>query len=197
MVEVWKNERERCLLSADDVTRQLQEFALEGSYRSTQPSSPSGSEEPEPLDLDLLDDALDQFISKYDTELGGFSVAPKFPMPVNLRYLLRLGASISSDGRAYTHTRFGFQDPIPGILGKKSCATAATMALHTMLIMSRSALRDHLGHGFHRYSVTPDWNLQHFEKMLYDNAELLGVYCDAWALSMNPEILGTIYLDYL
>jgi uncharacterized protein YyaL (SSP411 family) len=67
------------------------------------------------------------------------------------------------------------------------------MALHTLLTISRSALRDHLGHGFHRYSVTPDWNLPHFEKMLPDNAQLLSAYCDAWALSRNAEILGTIY----
>ncbi|KAK5087939.1 hypothetical protein LTR05_002155 [Lithohypha guttulata] len=193
MVDVWNRERQRCLLSAEDMTQQLQEFALEGSYRSTRPSSPAGSNDAEPIDLDLLDDALAHFVTKYDRDMGGFSIAPKFPMPVNLRFLLRLGASVRNDGRARTHTRFGFPAPIPAILGKKSCTTAATMALHTLLAMSRSGLRDHLGHGFHRYSVTPDWNLPHFEKMLYDNAELLAVYCDAWALSQNPEILGTIY----
>ena len=199
MIDVWTKERQRCLMSADDVTRQLQEFALEGAYRSTQPSSPTGSDEPEPLDLDLLEDALNHYITKYDRSMGGFSVAPKFPMPVNLRFLLRLGASLGAEGGSNTHTRFGFPSPIPSILGKKSCATAASMALHTLLAMSRSALRDHLGHGFHRYSVTPDWNLPHFEKMLYDNAELLAVYCDAWALSRTPEILGTIYdlVEYL
>jgi uncharacterized protein YyaL (SSP411 family) len=199
MLNVWNTDRQRCLASADDVTQQLQEFALEGNYRSTQPSSPTGSDDPEPIDLDLLDDALEHFTTRYDREFGGFSTAPKFPMPVNIRFLLRLGASVSADGRANTHTRFGFQAPVPGILGKKSCTTAASMALHTLLVMSRSALRDHIGHGFHRYSVTRDWNLPHFEKMLYDNAELLAVYCDAWALSRNPEILGTIYdlVEYL
>ncbi|KAK5951043.1 hypothetical protein OHC33_007796 [Knufia fluminis] len=199
MTDIWTTDRQKCLNSAEDVTRQLQEFALEGSYRSTQPSTPTGSDDPEPLDLDLLDDALSHFVAKYDREMGGFSKAPKFPMPVNLRFLLRLGASIGADGRKTTHTRFGFQAPIPSILGKKACTTAAAMALHTLLAMSRSGTRDHLGHGFHRYSVTPDWNLPHFEKMLYDNTELLAVYCDAWALSRNPEILGTIYdlVEYL
>lgn len=193
MIGVWTKERQRCLTSAEDVTQQLQEFAIEGNYRSTHPNSPTGSNDAEPLDLDLLDDALAHFVTKYDRDAGGFTTAPKFPMPVNLRFLLRLGASIRNDGRARTHTRFGFPSPVPGILGKKSCTTAASMAIHTLLAMSRSGLRDHLGHGFHRYSVTPDWNLPHFEKMLYDNAELLAVYCDAWALSRNPEILGTIY----
>lgn len=193
MIDVWTNQRQRCLTSAEDVTQQLQDFAMEGNYRSTQPSSPAGSNDAEPLDLDLLDDALAHFVTKYDRNAGGFSTAPKFPMPVNLRFLLRLGASIRNNGRARTHTRFGFPSPIPAILGKKSCTTAASMAVHTLLAMSRSGMRDHLGHGFHRYSVTPDWNLPHFEKMLYDNTELLAVYCDAWALSRNPEILGTIY----
>lgn len=199
MLDVWTNDRQRCLASADDVTQQLQEFALEGSYRSTQPSSPTDSNEPEPIDLDLLDDALEHFTAKYDSERGGFTESPKFPMPVNLRYLLRVGASLGADDGGNTNTRFGFPTPIPGILGKKACLTAASMAVRTLLAMSRSALRDHLGHGFHRYSVTPDWNLPHFEKMLYDNAELLAVYCDAWALSRNPEILGTIYdlVEYL
>lgn len=200
MINVWTNDRQKCIVSAEDVTRQLQEFALEGSYRSTAPSSPAGSDEPEPIDLDLLDDALSHFVTKYDRSMGGFSTAPKFPMPVNLRFLLRLGASLGqSGGSGTTHTRFGFPSPVPAILGEKACTSAAAMALHTLLGMSRSALRDHLGHGFHRYSVTPDWNLPHFEKMLYDNAELLAVYCDAWALSTNPEILGTIYdlVEYL
>lgn len=199
MSNVWNTERDKCFLSADDVTSQLQAFALEGSYRSTQPNSPTGSNDAEPLDLDLLDDALEHFTAKYDKVNGGFSDAPKFPMPVNLRFLLRLGASIGADGRAMTHTRFGFPSPVPGILGRNGCARAASMALHTLIAISRSAVRDHLGHGFHRYSVTADWNLPHFEKMLDDNAELLAVYCDAWALSRNPEILGTIYdlVEYL
>lgn len=199
MINVWNTERGKCLLSADDVTSQLQDFALEGSYRSTQPNSPTGSNDPEPLDLDLLDDALEHFTSKYDKRYGGFSDAPKFPMPVNLRFLLRCGAAIGADSGANTHTRFGFPSPVPGILGRDGCVKAASMAHNTLIAISRSAIRDHLGHGFHRYSVTPDWNLPHFEKMLYDNAELLAVYCDAWALSRNAEILGTIYdlVEYL
>lgn len=199
MINVWNSERDRCILSADDMTSQLQEFALEGSYRTTQPNSPTGSNEAEPLDLDLLDDALDHFTTKYDKAHGGFSNAPKFPMPVKLRFLLRLGASIGADGGANTHTRFGFPSPVPGILGRDGCAKAASMAHHTLVAISRGAIRDHLGHGFHRYSVTSDWNLPHFEKMLDDNAELLAVYCDAWALSRNAEILGTIYdlVEYL
>ena len=197
MNEIWTNQRDRCLQSASDITKQLLEFAAEGTLSESDIRArgidADNSDPPEPLDLDLLDDALSHFVSKYDSMNGGFSSSqntPKFPTPVILTFLLRIGASITYPS---THTRFGFPTPIPGILGKESCLQAASMSLHTLLAMSRSGLRDHLGHGFHRYSVTADWNLPHFEKMLYDNAQLLGCYCDAWALGRNPEILGTIY----
>jgi len=188
---VWSTQRDRCIQAAGDITNQLRDFAAEGTH---QQSPLTDSSEDEPLELDLLDDALDHFIERYDSQYGGFVPStpngPKFPNPPNLTFLLRLGAAIAYPS---THTRFGFPAPVPGILGKPSCAEAATIALHTLLSISRSGLRDHLGFGFHRYSVTPDWNLPHFEKMLPDNAQLLSCYCNAWALSKDPEILGTIY----
>lgn len=197
MKDVWATQKERCIQSAADITQQLQAFAEEGTHSASEGSvRTEDTESPEPLDLDLIDDALEHFVTRYDPVNGGFSSspnAPKFPAPVTLSFLLRVGASVSS-----THTRFGFPTPLPGIIGKESCTKAASMVLHTLMAMSRSALRDQLGNGFHRYSVTPDWNLPHFEKMLYDNAQLLNCYCDAWALGRDPEILGTIYslVDY-
>lgn len=197
MQEVWTTQRERCLQSSSDITAQLLAFAAEGihsqSNGSVRDAGATQLDEPEPLELDLLDDALNHFIARYDSIHGGFSAsptAPKFPTPSNLTFLLRIGAAVAQPS---THTRFGFFSPVPGILGQDSCRDAASMALHTLLAMSRSGLRDQLGYGFHRYSVTPDWNLPHFEKMMCDNAQLLGCYCDAWALGRDPEILGTIY----
>ncbi|KPI36611.1 Spermatogenesis-associated protein 20 [Cyphellophora attinorum] len=192
MKDVWATEKEKCIQSAADMTSQLKAFAEEGTHSSSEGSQQSeDSDPPEPLDLDLIDDALEHFKTRYDSINGGFAAsptAPKFPAPVTLQFLLRVGASIGS-----THTRFGFPAPLPGIIGKESCTKAASMVLHTLMAISRSGLRDQLGHGFHRYSVTPDWNLPHFEKMLCDNAQLLNCYCDAWALGRDPEILGTIY----
>ncbi|EXJ60866.1 hypothetical protein A1O7_05019 [Cladophialophora yegresii CBS 114405] len=197
MKEVWTTQRERCLQSSSEITDQLLAFAGEGIHSHSDSrapeNEPSSTDPPEPLDLDLLDEALTHFVSRYDAAHGGFSpsaTAPKFPTPCNLTFLLRIGAAIA---RPSTHTRFGFFSPLPGILGKDSCLTAARMSLHTLLAMSRSGLRDQLGYGFHRYSVTTDWNLPHFEKMMCDNAQLLGCFCDAWALGRDPEILGTIY----
>lgn len=197
MKDIWTTQRERCLQNSSEIVDQLLAFAGEGihSYPTGQAhdAGTATSDQPEPLDLDLLDDALDNFIARYDSKYGGFSstpTAPKFPTPSNLTFLLRIGAAIAQPS---THTRFGFFSPVPGILGKESCLTAARMSLHTLLAMSRSGLRDQLGYGFHRYSTTVDWNLPHFEKMMCDNAQLLGCFCDAWALGRDPEVLGTIY----
>lgn len=194
MRDVWANQQERCSQSARSATQQLRDFAAEGTHSQSQSRATADSSTLESLEIDLLDDALSHFMSRYDTTNGGFALSPKFPTPPNIAFLLRIGASITT-----TSTRFGFPSPVPPILGKQGCTTAARMALHTLFTISRSALRDHLGHGFHRYSVTPDWNLPHFEKMLPDNAQLMSVYCDAWALSRDPEILGTIYslVEYL
>lgn len=57
--------------------------------------------------------------------------------------------------------------------------------------MSNGGIHDHIGHGFARYSVTPDWSLPHFEKMLYDNAQLLSVYLDAYLVSQDNMMLDT------
>jgi len=65
--------------------------------------------------------------------------------------------------------------------------------------MSRGGIHDHVGHGFARYSVTPDWSLPHFEKMLYDNAQLLAVYLEAYLVSNDTAMLDTAIdcADYL
>jgi uncharacterized protein YyaL (SSP411 family) len=65
--------------------------------------------------------------------------------------------------------------------------------------MAKGGIQDQVGYGFHRYSVTADWSLPHFEKMLYDNAQLLGVYIDAWLVTDDEDMLKTAIntADYL
>lgn len=55
--------------------------------------------------------------------------------------------------------------------------------------MEKGGIHDHIGHGFARYSVTADWSLPHFEKMLYDQAQLLEIYIDAWLLTKSQSML--------
>jgi len=96
-----------------------------------------------------------------DWKHGGFGQAPKFPNPMNVALLLR----------GYRRTRNG------------SLLSAVTLTLQSM---ARGGIYDQLGGGFHRYSVDERWLVPHFEKMLYDNAQLLHLYAEAEQISPNP-----------
>jgi uncharacterized protein YyaL (SSP411 family) len=107
---------------------------------------------PEPFDAGLLSDVVRALARSEDSD-GGFGGAPKFPPSAVLEFLIRHAAADSDTAEA-----------------------ANDMAARTLGAMSRSALFDQLSGGFARYSVTQDWSVPHFEKMLYDNAQLLRVY---------------------
>ncbi|MGO4188046.1 thioredoxin domain-containing protein [Pseudarthrobacter sp. TAF60_1] len=105
------------------------------------------------LDPDLLPAAVASLARSEDVTGGGFGAAPKFPPSAVLEFLIR-HAAVPSD----------------------TALAARDMAGRTLAAMARSALFDHLDGGFARYSVTRDWSVPHFEKMLYDNAQLLREY---------------------
>ncbi len=102
----------------------------------------------------ILDEAYKQIASNYDATNGGFGGAPKFPRPVALCFLLRY------------YSRTGQRD-------------ALDMTLNTLRAMGRGGIHDQLGGGFHRYSTGTTWLVPHFEKMLYDQAQLAVVYTEA------------------
>ncbi len=106
------------------------------------------------LTADVVRDAGTLIKRSYDAEHGGFGGAPKFPQPSLPRLLLRYAAR--------------FRDP-----------EAVRMVLHTCDRMAAGGIHDHLGGGFARYSVDAAWLVPHFEKMLYDNAQLAHLYLDA------------------
>jgi len=106
---------------------------------------------------------LSQYTRMFDTKEGGFGDAPKFPRPVNLQFLLHLAAT---------------KEPSP-----QDADAALGMALHTLRKMAAGGMHDHLGGGFHRYSVDAEWHVPHFEKMLYDQAQLTQVYLTAHQIS--------------
>jgi uncharacterized protein YyaL (SSP411 family) len=108
--------------------------------------------------------ALERLRSAYDAEKGGFSRAPKFPSPSLLQFLL----ACSREEEVNDSER-----PSP---------TARQMLTRTLDAMARGGIHDQLGGGFHRYATDPDWQIPHFEKMLYDNAQLLSVYTAAYRL---------------
>ena len=172
MRDVWIQQEDRCRESAKEITRQLKEFAEEGVH------SHQMGEKGEGLDIELLEEAFQHFQKNYDKINGGFSTAPKFPTPVNLSFLLRLQQ---------------WPQTVKDVVGETECQHASKMAIHTLRKMARGGIRDQIGYGFARYSVTKDWSLPHFEKMLYDEAQLLDVYLDAFLSTRDPEMLGTVY----
>jgi len=104
-----------------------------------------------PLDADPVQHAAQTLMRMYDDEHGGFGDAPKFPQPANLAFL------------------FAVHENNPG--GQIGAALH-----HTLDRMARGGMYDQVGGGFHRYSVDERWLVPHFEKMLYDNGQLLSVY---------------------
>ena len=174
MKDVWIQQEGRCRESAKEITRQLKEFAEEGVHSHHMEEKGEG----EGLDIELLEEAFQHFQKKYDKINGGFSTAPKFPTPVNLSFLLRLQQ---------------WQQTVKDVIGETECQHASNMAIHTLRKMARGGIRDQIGYGFARYSVTQEWSLPHFEKMLYDQAQLLDVYLDAFLSTRDPEMLGAVY----
>jgi uncharacterized protein YyaL (SSP411 family) len=133
--------------------------ALAESMGETQLAAAVTVDGPAPLvDPDLLPLAVQSLARSEDQADGGFGAAPKFPPSAVLEFLIRHAAA--------------------GGAGKDSgtAGAAKDMAGRTLAAMARSALFDQLDGGFARYSVTGDWSVPHFEKMLYDNAQLLRVY---------------------
>src|SRR5215472_8734400 len=130
------------------------------------------------VDASVLDAAFKQIARSYDPKDGGFGNAPKFPRPVTLNFLIRLYARNTT-----------------GDSGKH----ALDMALFTLGKMAAGGMHDHIGGGFHRYSVDRYWHVPHFEKMLYDQAQLAVAYLDAFQITKDRrhETVARDILDYV
>jgi uncharacterized protein YyaL (SSP411 family) len=120
---------------------------------------------------EALAEAVEQYQAAFDRRHGGFGESPKFPRPSELLFLLR------------EHARTGAQPPL-------------TMAAETLRAMALGGMRDHVGGGFHRYSVDAEWRVPHFEKMLYDQAQLVLAYLEA-AQATGNELFAAVAEDTL
>ena len=115
----------------------------------------------QPLSAEKLDEAALRIAQAYDWNHGGWGAAPKFPQPMTIDFLLR---------RA--------------IHGDK---LALDMATHALAAMSKGGMYDVIGGGFARYSTDEKWLVPHFEKMLYDNAQLARTYLHAYLITEEPS----------
>jgi len=128
----------------------------------------------EDVKRETLESAFENLWQRFDRTHGGWGDAPKFPQPMALEFLLR-----------YHHAT---GDPL-----------ALQMVTQTLEAMARGGMYDQLGGGFHRYSVDDHWLVPHFEKMLYDNAQLARVYLHAWQVTGEPFYRTIVeeILDYV
>ncbi len=147
------------------------------------------------IDIDVLDKAYEQFDRSYDPREGGFATAPKFPRPVTLNFLTRFYARHRRDAGFQPVSDEHRQDADATNTGKH----ALDMALFTLRKMAAGGMHDHIGGGFHRYSVDRYWHVPHFEKMLYDQAQLANAYLDAFQITQDRqfESVARDILDYV
>jgi uncharacterized protein YyaL (SSP411 family) len=126
------------------------------------------------LDTNILTSAVNDLKQRFDRTWGGFGQAPKFPQPMGIEFLLRESLRDGND-------------------------EAQEMAELTLQRMAEGGMYDQIGGGFARYSVDEQWLVPHFEKMLYDNAQLARVYLHAWQHTGNPlyRRIAEETLDYV
>ena len=130
--------------------------------------------EPSQISKSILDEAAVNLLQIADTNYGGFGQAPKFPNASNLSFMFRYSK-------------------LSGISKFKD------FALLTLKRMAKGGIFDQIGGGFHRYSTDARWLVPHFEKMLYDNALLPIVYCEAYQITKDNFFLDVVTktLDYV
>ncbi|KAM4662566.1 LOW QUALITY PROTEIN: spermatogenesis-associated protein 20 [Discoglossus pictus] len=131
-------------------------------------------ESPPPC-LEVQSKCFKQLEHMYDDEYGGFSEYPKFPTPVNISFLFCFWAlrKAAPEGPRALH-----------------------MAFHTLRMIGYGGIHDHIGKGFHRYSTDQTWHVPHFEKMLYDQAQLACAYVEAYQIS-DDAMFADVACDIL
>lgn len=171
--DAWKNSQEKCVDSANAIKERLTEL-----YRLQ-----NGAEKSE-LKLSVFDDVGAHFRDHFDVNYGGFTKSPKFLLPHNLAFLLKYSDLVTPDPAQ--DTRPSYQ--------KTHTFSAKEMASMTLKKMGEGAIKDQIGHGFHHYSVTDDWSLPKFEKLLIDQALMLNAY--VYAYQADP-VENKFALEYI
>ena len=156
LADLWKNEPEKCMQYAHELTQGVQQL-------DSKISRSDGSA----IFQQVADRAWQGWSDRIDTAEGGPNRAPKFPLPNNYLFLLR-----------YYH-----------FSKNESALRHATLTLDKIAM---GGINDHIGGGFARYSTDMLWKVPHFEKMMYDNAQLVSLYSEAYQLTKNEFYLDTV-----
>jgi len=148
----WRTQRAEIIQSAHDAVEQLRKQV------TVEPGNAGWNE----IDAATIDTGFFVFRRTFDTHLGGFGGAPKFPRPSVFNFLLRYYARTKAD-------------------------EALEMVLKTLREMAKGGMHHQLGGGFHRYSVDERWFVPHFEKMLYDQGQLATAYLEAFQITHDEQ----------
>jgi uncharacterized protein len=160
IADVWKNQRDKILQSADGIVE-----ALRTPVDARSESLP---------DTSLLETCFTQLDRTFDQKNAGFGQGTKFPRPSVYSFLMRYEQ-------------------------RSGLARAREMTEATLEAMARGGMHDHVGGGFHRYSVDPEWRVPHFEKMLYDQAQIVIAYLEAYQRTREQRYseVARSTLDYV
>lgn len=170
--EVWDTKKDAIRQSGEQVVQQLAQATA---------ASSSSTELAQGLPQQAVQLCANQLAKGFDPKLGGFGGPPKFPRPVEINVMLQRYKRLHQEGK------------------ETAASKALEMALHTLRCMARGGIHDHIGGGFHRYSVDENWHVPHFEKMLYDQGQLVRVYLDAFCITKDTNFASVArdILDYL
>ncbi len=148
--ELWRKDRPRLLESAQNLKKALRNISFVNPATFDQEK--------------VLEEAFNKLSRAFDRKYGGFGLAPKFPLPLRLLFLLRYGV-------------------------RQDRHEALEIVRHSLLKMRFSGIFDQVGLGFHRYAIDRAWKIPHFEKMLYDQGLLIYLYAEA-AYDLNEPVFA-------
>ncbi|CAG8514178.1 10587_t:CDS:10, partial [Scutellospora calospora] len=203
MAELWKEQPDNLKKAGTDALEQLREYTTSKGESSTKSAE---------LNMKISQKLYHYFDTRFDGELGGFDGEPKFPTPVQFHFLLRYYYYILADiDRADERLAIMSINEIRSrgaVLGVdfKDCDNEAQflnklktvvtsrkqvaercleMVTFTLKKIAMGGIHDHVGNGFHRYSTDKYWHVPHFEKMLYDQAQLLMSFVEAYSITKD------------
>ncbi|XP_015891868.3 uncharacterized protein LOC107426262 isoform X1 [Ziziphus jujuba] len=170
--KAWENERDMLVKSGAFAIEKLSE-ALSASANA--------NKLPDGLPENALRLCSEQLSQSFDSKYGGFGSAPKFPRPVEIQLMLYWSKKLEQNGNP-SKANEGLQ-----------------MVFFSLQCMAKGGIHDHIGGGFHRYSVDECWHVPHFEKMLYDQGQLANVYLDVFSIAKDIfyAFVARDILDYL
>lgn len=169
----WESERDKLVAEGERALGTLREHY-------NRPAEPAAEGDDLPVaGSAAFERCFQHFYESFDPKWGGFGGAPKFPRAANFSFLFRVAA-------------------IQGVTSEVG-AEAVKLATATLRAMAQGGLHDHVGGGFHRYSVDGQWFVPHFEKMLYDQAQLAVSYLEAQQATGQPTYgwIARGILDYV